>query len=52
MAAVGAGDIERACAVAREAGWLKPASAGGYVRNRERLECEQKLNDLNLSIPW
>lgn len=52
MAAVGAGDRDKACAVAREAGWLKPASAGGYVRNRERTECEQKLRDLNLTIPW
>ncbi len=52
MAAIGAGDTERACAVAREAGWLRPAQAGGYLRSRERTECEQKLRDLNLSIPW
>jgi thymidylate synthase (FAD) len=52
LAAVGAGDLEAARAVAREAGWLKPAGGGGLVRNRERLECEQKLQALSLSVPW
>jgi thymidylate synthase (FAD) len=52
LAALGAGDPQRARAVAREAGWLKPAAGGGLARHRERQECEEKLKELNLSIPW
>ncbi|MGD9546296.1 MAG: FAD-dependent thymidylate synthase [Candidatus Krumholzibacteriia bacterium] len=52
LAALGAGDPARALAVARDAGWLKPARQGGYARNRERQECETKLKALNLAIPW
>jgi thymidylate synthase (FAD) len=52
LAALGAGDPEGARAVAREAGWLKPAAAGGLARHRERQDCEQKLQTLNLTIPW
>lgn len=52
LAAVGGGDREAACVIAGEAGWLKPAKAGGLARNRERTECEQKLRALNLDIPW
>jgi thymidylate synthase (FAD) len=52
LAALGSSDTESACAVAREAGWLKPAAGGGLTRHRERQECEEKLRELNLSIPW
>ena len=52
LAALGAADPARACAVAREAGWLKPASGGGLARHRERQDCERKLQALNLTIPW
>lgn len=52
LAAVGGGDRDAALDIARGAGWLKPAAAGGLARNRERSECEQKLRALNLDIPW
>ncbi len=52
LAALGAGDLEAARAVAREAGWLKSAVGGGLARHRERQECEHKLQALNLTIPW
>jgi thymidylate synthase (FAD) len=52
LAAVGGGDRERAVAIAREAGWLKEAKKGGWVRHRERLEFEAKLASLNLTAPW
>ncbi|PID80953.1 thymidylate synthase (FAD) [bacterium DOLZORAL124_64_63] len=52
MAAVGAGDLEKARRVATEAGWLKPSRKGGYVRNRERAELTRKLRQLNLTVPW
>jgi len=52
MSAVGAGDLEKARAIATEAGWLKPSKKGGYVRNRERAELTEKLQRLNLAVPW
>jgi len=53
LAALGARDDARARELAREAGWLKPAAAGtGLARHRERQECEEKLRELNLTIPW
>ena len=52
LAALGKGDKEQALAVARQAGWLKPAKSGGLLRNRERAECEAKLAALNLTCPW
>ncbi|MFN2371364.1 MAG: FAD-dependent thymidylate synthase [Candidatus Krumholzibacteriia bacterium] len=52
LAALGAGDRDRACAIAREAGWLKAAPRGGWTRHRERQECEAKLARLNLPLPW
>lgn len=52
LAALGAGDRDRACAIARAAGWLKAAPQGGWTRHRERQECEAKLARLNLPLPW
>ncbi len=52
MAALGAGDADKALAVAREAGWLKQSKRGGLVRNRERAEFEAKLARLNMTPPW
>jgi len=53
LAAVGAGDIEAAQAIARDAGWLKiSAKTGNLLRNRERMEVEAKLQRLNLTVPW
>ncbi|MEN8005904.1 MAG: FAD-dependent thymidylate synthase [Candidatus Krumholzibacteriota bacterium] len=52
IAAVGAGDHEKAAAIAREAGWLKIGKSGKVLRNRERQELETKLDRMNLTIPW
>ena len=52
LAAIGAGDQEQALGLARDAGWLKTAAKGGWLRHRERQEFEEKLARLNLTIPW
>ncbi len=52
IAAVGAGDHEKAASIASEAGWLKIGKSGKVLRNRERQELEAKLERLNLTIPW
>jgi len=52
LAAIGAGDRERALAVAREAGWLEPGRGGVLRRHRERAEFEAKLLSWNLEVPW
>ena len=52
LAALGAGDRDLASRIAREAGWLKESQHGGWMRHRERQECEQKLARLNHEIPW
>lgn len=52
LAAVARGQADQACAIAREAGWLKESRQGGFVRHRERGEFEQKLAGLGLSVPW
>jgi len=52
MAAIGGGDADAAIGIAKEAGWLKEAKKGGWVRNRERQELETKLQSLNLTVPW
>jgi thymidylate synthase (FAD) len=51
IAAIGRGEPEEALGVAREAGWLNRGE-NGLKRNRERAECENKLNALDLRIPW
>jgi thymidylate synthase (FAD) len=52
IAAVGAGDFEKATAIATEAGWMKIGKSGAMLRNRERQELESKLDGLNLTVPW
>ncbi len=52
MAAVGAKDMDKASAIAREAGWLKIGKKGTLLRHRERLELESKLAGLNLTVNW
>ncbi len=52
MAAIGAGEMEKARGMATAAGWLKPAKKGGFLRNRERDEMASKLKNLNLTVPW
>ena len=48
---VAAGDSGQAVAVADSFGWLERDSKG-LRRNRERTECEDKLVDLGLAVPW
>jgi len=52
MSAISAGDLDKATAVAREAGWLKIGKSGQMLRNRERQELEIKLASLSLAVPW
>jgi len=52
LAALGRGDREAALASARVSGWLERARHGGLKRNRERSECEAKLQALGVSVPW
>ncbi len=52
LAALGRGDREAAMRTAREAGWLEPTREGGLKRNRERAECEAKLQTLGVAVPW
>jgi thymidylate synthase (FAD) len=51
LAALGAGEPDRALQVAAAAGWLA-ADRSGLKRHRERQEFEAKLQRLNLAIPW
>ncbi len=37
---------------ARKLGWLELTKKGKLKRNRERTECEAKLERLNLPVPW
>ena len=37
---------------ADELGWLEVGTSGRFKRNRERAECEAKLERLGLPIPW
>lgn len=50
--ALAAGDSPRATSLAESCGWLAPSKSGGLKRNRERDECEAKLERLGLSAPW
>ncbi|MCP4572214.1 MAG: FAD-dependent thymidylate synthase [bacterium] len=52
LAAMGAGDMDHAMAMAREIGWLKESKKGGWLRHRERQEFEEKLQALNMRAPW
>ena len=49
--ALGGGNAELARELAEKNGWLKPGK-GGFKHNRERNECEAKLDALNMTIPW
>jgi thymidylate synthase (FAD) len=49
--AIAAGDVEHACKLAARYGWLDFGKSG-LKRNRERDEFEEKLERLNLSVPW
>jgi thymidylate synthase (FAD) len=50
--AVAGGDHAGARRIVEGRGWLEPASAGGWKKNREREELEAKLADFNLPVPW
>lgn len=41
-----------AMAHAEDYGWLEETKSGKLKRNRERSECEEKLKELGLQIPW
>jgi thymidylate synthase (FAD) len=49
--AIGRGDGDGAYKMATRNGWLEQGK-DGFKRNRERVECEQKLERLNIPIPW
>ncbi|MDO9171285.1 MAG: FAD-dependent thymidylate synthase [bacterium] len=51
LGAIGAGDAERACALASAAGWLE-RGAVGLKRHRERAEFEAKLAGWGVAAPW
>lgn len=44
-------DINAAIEFARSVGWLEPGKEG-FKRNREREECEAKLQELGIGVPW
>lgn len=48
---VSQGNLEEANRIVTDAGWLSTVKTG-LKRNREREECEAKLVDLGLPIPW
>jgi len=52
LAALAAGDPERATAIASEHGLLARNEDGTLKGNRERRELEDKLRDLSLVVPW
>lgn len=43
---------KHAIEIATKAGWLRFDHKGSLRANRERAECEQKLAELGLSVPW
>ena len=49
--AIGRGDMDGACKLADDMGWLQEGKSG-LKRNRERSEFEAKLDRLNLKVPW
>ena len=51
VGALGRGDSEKARSLAEEFGWLRSEDTG-LKANRERAELEEKLERLNLPIPW
>lgn len=51
LASLAKGDLAGVHAIATSAGWLKRAKSG-LKRNRERSECEAKLESLGFELPW
>ena len=51
VGALGRGDSEKARSLVEEFGWLR-SDDKGLKANRERAELEEKLERLNLPIPW
>ncbi len=49
--AIGRGDMDGACKLAEDRGWLEEGKKG-LKRHRERIEFEIKLERLNLAVPW
>jgi thymidylate synthase (FAD) len=48
---ISAGDNNGAIAFARSVGWLEQGN-DGLKRNREREECESRIGQLGLTVPW
>jgi thymidylate synthase (FAD) len=49
--AASSGDSDAALATAKKFGWLE-RNEKGLKTNRERAECEDKMKDLGLKVPW
>ncbi|RMF61718.1 MAG: FAD-dependent thymidylate synthase [Calditrichaeota bacterium] len=50
--AIEKGNKEQAIQLAREFGWLPQDPSAPVKRHREREECEEKFQRLNIPIPW
>jgi thymidylate synthase (FAD) len=51
LAAMGAGETAQVVSAAERFGWLKYEN-GSLKHNRERAELEEKLERLNMPLPW
>jgi len=52
LTAINSGDIDKALSLAENFNWLSKREDGTLKSNRERSECEEKLKQLHLDIPW
>jgi thymidylate synthase (FAD) len=52
LQSLNSGNMKQALELAEKFGWLSRREDGTLKRNRERIEFEEKLKDLNLAIPW
>jgi thymidylate synthase (FAD) len=52
VARIGQGSLQEARHIAEAAGWLELTQEGGLKSNRERIECESKIRELGLTVPW
>lgn len=52
LQALNAGDEKQAMELAEKFGWLSRREDGSLKRNRERIEFEEKLGNMNMKIPW
>ncbi|NIW78534.1 MAG: FAD-dependent thymidylate synthase [Calditrichae bacterium] len=52
LQALNSGNTIQAMELAEKFGWLSHREDGTLKRNRERIEFEEKLKNLNLKVPW